>query len=91
MWSHSFNYSCSHLPVSVPPHTQQSWQSLEEETLYPGGHGVVSSRGTVVDINDKHSNDDGEGDKDHDEEQVFSDKRDHLETEKCNFYQNSLL
>ena len=65
----------------MSPHTQQSGQSLKEEALYPGGHGVVSSRGTVVDINDKDGNNDGESDKDHDEEQVFSDQRDHLETE----------
>lgn len=66
----------------MPPHTQQSWQFLKEEALYPGGHGVVSSRGPVVDVNDKDGDDDGESDKDHDEEQVFSDQRDHLETEK---------
>ena len=72
------------LPVSVPPHAQQSGQSLKEEALHPGGHGVVSSRGTVVDVNDKDGDDDGESDKDHDEEQVFSNQWDHLETEKCN-------
>lgn len=65
----------------MSPHTQQSGQSLKEEALYPGGHGVVGSRGTVVDVNDKDSNDDGESDEDHDEEQVFSNQRDHLETE----------
>lgn len=68
----------------MPPHTQQSGQSLKEEALYPGSHGVVSSRGTVVDVNDKDGDDDGERDKDHNEEQVFSDQWDHLETEKGN-------
>lgn len=70
----------------MPPHTQQSGQSLKEEAFYPGGHGVVSSRGTVVDVDDKNGDDDGESDKDHDEEQVFSDQWDHLETEKWNGY-----
>lgn len=70
----------------MPSHTQQSGQSLKEEALYPGGHGVVRSRGTVVDVDDKDGDDDGESDKDHDEEKVFSDQWDHLEIEKCSGY-----
>lgn len=66
------------LPVSVPPHTQQPGQSLEEQALYPRGHGVVSGGGTVVDVNDEDGDDDGESDEDHDEEQIFSDQWDHL-------------
>lgn len=69
-------YSVS--PVSVTPHTQQSGQSLQEEALYPGSHGVVGGRGAVVDVNDKDSNDDGEGDKYHDKEQIFSNQWDDL-------------
>lgn len=60
-------------PVSVPPHTQQSGQSLQEETLYPWGHGVVRGRGPVMDVDNEDGDDDGEGDEDHDEEQVLSD------------------
>lgn len=70
------------LPVGVAPHAQQPGQSLKEEALDPGSHGVVSGGGAVVDVDDKDGDDDGEGDKDHDEEQIFSDQRDHLETEQ---------
>lgn len=62
----------------MTPHTQQSGQSLEEEALDPGSHGVVGRGGAVVDVNDKDGNDDGEGDKDHDKEQVFSNQWDYL-------------
>lgn len=61
------------LPVSVTPHTEQPGQSLQKEALYPGGHGVVGGRRAVVDVNHEDGDDDGEGDKDHDEEQVLSD------------------
>lgn len=68
----------------MPPHAQQSGQPLKEEALYPRGHGVVRSRGTVVDVDDEDGDDDGESDEDHDEEQVFSNQWDHLETDKSN-------
>lgn len=68
-----FNTSNHLLPVSVPPHTEQSRQPLKEETLYPRGHGVVGCRGAMMDINNKDGDNDGEGDKDHDEQQVLSD------------------
>lgn len=74
------------LPVSVTPHTQQSGQSLKEEALYPGSHGVVGGRGTVVDINDEDGNDDGEGDKYHDKEQIFSNQGNHLRRQKFIFH-----
>lgn len=64
----------------MPPHAQQSGKSLKEEALYPRGHGVVSGRGTVVDVDDKDGDNDGESDEDHDKEQVFSNQWDHLET-----------
>ena len=67
------------LPVSVTPHAQQSGQPLQEEALYPWGHGVVGSRGTVVDVDDEDGDDDGESDEDHDEEQVLSNQGDHLQ------------
>lgn len=70
------------LPVCVTPHAQQSGESLEEQALYPWGHGVVSGRGAVVDINHKDSDDDGEGDKDHNEEQVLSNQWDDLGSKK---------
>lgn len=70
------------LPVGVAPHAQQPGQSLKEEALHPGSHGVVSGRGAVVDIDDKDGDDDGERDKDHNKEQIFSDQRDHLEREQ---------
>ncbi|CAG5929109.1 unnamed protein product [Menidia menidia] len=58
-------------PVGVSPHAQQPGQPLQEQALYPGGHGVVGGRGAVVDVDDKDGDDDGEGDEDHDEEQVI--------------------
>lgn len=33
-----------------------------------------------MDVDDEHGDDDGEGDEDHDEEQVLSNQRDHLGT-----------
>lgn len=39
---------------------------------------MVGGRGAVVNINHKDSYDDGEGDKNHDEEQVLSNEWDHL-------------
>ena len=74
------------LPVSVAPHTQESGQFLKEEALYPGGHGVVAGRGAVVDVNDEDGNDDGEGDKNHDKEQVLSNERDYLGQKKGQRY-----
>lgn len=70
------------LPVGVAPHAQQPGQSLKEEALHPGSHGVVSGRRAVVNVDDKDGDDDGEGDKDHDEEEIFSYQRDHLEREQ---------
>lgn len=50
---------------------------------------MVGSRGAVVDVDDKDGDNDGKGDEDHDEEQIFPDKRDHLETDKVNCYRVS--
>lgn len=66
------------LPVSVAPHAQQSGESLKEQGLYPGGHGVIGGRRAVVDVNHKDSDDDGEGDENHDEEKVLSNQWDYL-------------
>lgn len=66
------------LPISVAPHTEQLGQSLKKQALYPGGHRVVGGRGAMVNINHKNCNNDWKGDEDHDEEEVLSNKRDHL-------------
>lgn len=79
------------LPVSVPPHAQQSGESLEEEALYPRGHWVVGSRRAVVDVDDEDGDNDGKGDKDHDKEQIFSNQWDHLETDKGNGYRTAVI
>lgn len=79
------------LPVSVAPHTQQLRQSLQKQTLYPGGHGVVGSRRAMVDIDHKNCDYDRKGDKDHDEEEVLSNKWDHLLKDKTEILIQTLL
>ena len=64
--------------VGVAPHAEHPGQPLQEEAPHPGGHGVVGGRGAVVHVDDKHRHDDGEGDEDHDEEQVLPDQRNDL-------------
>lgn len=64
----------------MPPHAQQSWKPLKEEGLDPGSHGVVGSGRSMVDVDDKYGDNDGEGDEDHDEEQVFSNQWNDLAT-----------
>lgn len=64
--------------ISVSTHAEQPRQFLEKESANPWRHGVVGGRWAVVHIDDEDGDDDGECDKDHDEEQVLSDERDHL-------------
>lgn len=66
----------------MAPHAQQSRKPLKEEALDPRSHGVVGSGGSVVDVDDEYGDNDGEGDEDHDEEQVFSDQRNDLATRR---------
>lgn len=56
----------------MSPHAKEPGQSLKKEALYPGCHGVIGGRGAMVDVNHKDSDNNGECDKDHDEEQVLS-------------------
>ena len=51
---------------------------MQKEPLNPGGHGLVGCGGSVVHVDDEHGDDDGQGDEDHDEQQVLPDERDDL-------------
>ncbi len=64
--------------VSVSTHAQQPRQLLEKEITNPRRHGVVGGWGAVVHVDDEDGDDDWERDKDHDEQQVLSNERDHL-------------
>lgn len=48
---------------------------MQKQCLHPGGHGVVSGRGSVVNVNHENSHDNRQGHEHHDEQQVLPNER----------------
>lgn len=64
------------IAIRVSPHAQQMRQFLQKQWTHPWRHGVIGSWGTMVYIYNKHSDDDGKSDEDHNKEQVLSNQWD---------------
>lgn len=59
-------------------HAQQFRQVVQKDTADPGRHAVMSRCGAMMDVNSKDGDDNGKGHKDHSENQIFSNERNHL-------------
>lgn len=59
-------------------HAQKLGQTMQENPPHPGCHAVMRRRGSMVDVDGEDSDDYGECDKDHGEDQVLPNKGDSL-------------
>lgn len=57
-------------------HTKPSREFLQKQPLHPGGHRMVRWRRSVVNINDEHRDNDWQGNKNHNKEEVLANEGD---------------
>lgn len=60
--------SCRGIAVHMAAHAKQLRKTVQEYAAHPGSHVVMRGRGSVVNVDRKDRDDDGERDEDHSED-----------------------